>query len=261
MQREWLALPTLLEAFRRKMLYWLFKSIMFGPLVKLIFRPKVVNRHNFPKSGAAIMASNHLSFSDSFFLPVVAPRRITFLAKSEYFNGKGFKGLISKAFFTGVGQVPIDRSGGRASEAAVQTAISILKDGKLLGIYPEGTRSPDGRLYRGRTGIIRIAIEAGVPIVPVAMIGTFEIQPIGKVMPRIKKVKVAYGTPLDFTHLKDQVRDPAVLRECTNQVMQAIQAMSGQEYVDIYATKAKELIAESEVDAAKAVEIADSEDN
>jgi 1-acyl-sn-glycerol-3-phosphate acyltransferase len=261
MTLEWLAPLTSPAAHRREMLYWLFKSVMFGPFLRLLFRPKIVNRHNFPKKGAAIMASNHLSFSDSFFLPVVAPRRITFLAKSEYFNGKGLKGLISKAFFTGVGQVPIDRSGGRASEAAVQTAIGILKQGKLLGIYPEGTRSPDGRLYRGRTGIVRIAIEAGVPIVPVAMIGTFEIQPIGKVMPRIKKVKVAYGEALDFTHLKEQVRDPAVLRDCTNQVMQAIQALSGQEYVDIYATKAKELLADGEIDAAVAVEIADSEEN
>lgn len=227
----------------------------------LLFRPKVINRKNFPKTGAAILASNHLSFSDSIFLPLVAPRRITFLAKSEYFTGKGIKGAISRGFFSGVGQVPIDRSGGRASEAAVNTAIQILKSGKLLGIYPEGTRSPDGRLYRGRTGIARIALEAGVPIVPVAMIGTFEIQPPGQVYPKIKKVKVAYGEPMDFSHLKDSVRDPAVLRDITNQVTSAIQALSGQEYVDIYATKAKELLANGELDAAAAEQIADAEEN
>lgn len=227
----------------------------------LLFRPKVINRKNFPMNGAAILASNHLSFSDSIFLPLVAPRRITFLAKSEYFTGKGLKGLISKGFFAGVGQVPIDRSGGRASEAAVNTAVAILKSGKLLGIYPEGTRSPDGRLYRGRTGIARIALEAGVPIVPVAMIGTFEIQPPGQVRPKIKKVKIAYGEPMDFSHLKDSVRDPAVLREITNQVTAAIQALSGQEYVDIYATKAKELLAAGELDAATAEQVADADEN
>ncbi len=223
------------------MLYWFLKLFVLGPVLRTLFRPKIIGRKNFPRKGAAILASNHVSFSDSIFLPLVAPRRITFLAKSEYFTGRGIKGKLSKAFFAGVGQVPIDRSGGRASEAAVQTGLSILRNGELLGIYPEGTRSPDGRLYRGRTGVARMALEAGVPIVPVAMIGTYEIQPTGQVWPRIKRVKIAYGEPIDVSEYAEQAKDPVVLRTITNRVMESLQALSGQEYVDIYATKAREL--------------------
>lgn len=244
------------------MLYWFFKLVLFGPLLRILFRVKVTGKKHYPRRGAAILASNHVSFSDSLFLPVVSPRRITFLAKSEYFTGKGLKGLVSKWFFQGVGQIPIDRSGGRASEAAVQTALQVLSQGKLLGIYPEGTRSPDGRLYRGRTGLARIAIEAGVPVIPVAMIGTYEAQPTGQVVPKLVPITVAYGEPLDFSEYKDRLRDPAALREATNKVMVALQQLSGQEYVDIYATKAKELQikgATDEVQPADAVEIADAE--
>jgi len=248
------------------MLYWFLKLFVLGPVIRGLYWPKVVGRKNFPKTGAAILASNHLSFSDSFFLPLVAPRRITFLAKSEYFTGRGLKGWISRAFFSGVGQVPIDRSGGRASEAAIQTGLRILAQGDLLVISPEGTRSPDGRLYRGRTGIARMALEAGVPIVPVAMVGTFEVQPTGKVLPRIKRVKVVYGAPMDFSEFAEQSKDPVVLRNITNQVMQALQVLSGQEYVDIYATKARELLtqqatAESDEEARmQAEEAADAEE-
>ena len=240
------------------MWYWIFKRIILGPLLTILFRPKVIGKKNFPASGAAVLASNHMSFSDSIFLPMACPRKITFLAKSEYFTGRGLKGALSRWFFTSVGQVPIDRSGGRASEAAVQTAIKVLSSGELLGIYPEGTRSPDGRLYRGRTGMARIAIEAGVPVIPVAMVGTYDIQPTGKVMPRIKRVKVIVGEPIDFSIYKDGLRDPAVLREATNVVMKKLQELGGQEYVDIYATKAKELIANPEPDAAAAEEAADA---
>lgn len=247
------------------MLYWFLKLFVLGPAIRLLYMPKVVGKKHFPKSGAAILASNHLSFSDSFFLPLVAPRRITFLAKSEYFTGRGLKGWISRAFFSGVGQVPIDRSGGRASEAAIQTGLRILGQGDLLGIYPEGTRSPDGRLYRGRTGIARMALEAGVPIIPVAMVGTFEVQPTGKVLPRIKRVKIVFGEPMDFSEFAEQSKDPVVLRNITNAVMRALQDLSGQEYVDIYATKARELIAqqsESDEDAgANAEAAADAEED
>lgn len=247
------------------MLYWFLKLFVLGPVIRLLYMPKVVGKKHFPKSGAAILASNHLSFSDSFFLPLVAPRRITFLAKSEYFTGRGLKGWISRAFFSGVGQVPIDRSGGRASEAAIQTGLRILGQGDLLGIYPEGTRSPDGRLYRGRTGIARMALEAGVPIIPVAMVGTFEVQPTGKVLPRIKRVKIVFGEPMDFSEFAEQSKDPVVLRNITNAVMRALQDLSGQEYVDIYATKARELIAqqsESDEDAgANAEAAADAEED
>lgn len=247
------------------MLYWFLKLFVLGPVLRLLFRPRIIGRKNFPRHGAAILASNHVSFSDSIFLPLVAPRRITFLAKSEYFTGKGLKGMLSKAFFAGVGQVPIDRSGGRASEAAVQTGLGVLSRGDLLGIYPEGTRSPDGRLYRGRTGVARMAIEAGVPIIPVAMIGTYEIQPTGQVWPKIRRVTIAYGEPIDVSQYTDQSRDPSVLRAITNQVMDSLQELSGQEYVDIYATKARELQAEqalaAEEDPGLAERIADAEDD
>ena len=242
------------------MLYWLVKYVFLGPVLRLLYRPKVVGKKYIPKTGAAILASNHVSFSDSIFLPIVVRRRITFLAKSEYFTSPGIKGWISKMFFSGVGQVPIDRSGGRAAEAAINTAVRILKDGNLLGIYPEGTRSPDGKLYRGRTGMVRIAIEAGVPIIPVAMIGTYEIQPIGQVIPNIGKIVVKFGEPLDFSHLADKMRDPATLREATNVFMRALQELSGQEYVDIYASKAKEIAAEAAPDVEQVIEAADSDD-
>ena len=246
------------------MLYWFLKLFVLGPVLRTLFRPKVLGKEHFPRKGAAILASNHVSFSDSIFLPLVAPRRITFLAKSEYFTGKGLKGVLSKAFFAGVGQVPIDRSGGRASEAAITTGLGILARGELLGIYPEGTRSPDGRLYRGRTGVARMAIEAGVPIVPVAMIGTYEVQPTGTVWPRIRRIKVAYGAPIDTRPYAGQEKDPVVLRAVTNRIMESLQALSGQEYVDIYATKARELLARSEADVADdpgiAERIADAEE-
>lgn len=252
------------------MLYWFLKLFVLGPVLRLLFRPRLLGKGNFPRKGAAILASNHVSFSDSIFLPLVAPRRITFLAKSEYFTGKGIKGLLSKAFFAGVGQVPIDRSGGRASEAAIQTGLRILNQGDLLGIYPEGTRSPDGRLYRGRTGVARMALAAGVPIVPVAMIGTYEIQPTGQIWPKIKRLTVAYGEPIDVSeYTEEQAKDPVVLRAITNRIMDSLQQLSGQEYVDIYATKARQLAAaaatepedEREPAQALAERIADAEDD
>lgn len=242
-------------------MYWFIKHILIGPILRILFRPKVTGRKFVPKTGGAIIASNHLSFSDSIFMPMSVPRQITFLAKSEYFTGKGIKGKIIGWFFRSVGQVPVDRSGGRASEAAVKTAISILNSGNILGIYPEGTRSPDGRLYRGRTGMARIAIEAGVPVIPVAMIGTFEAQPTGQVMPKIMRIGVAFGEPIDLSVYKDRMRDPAALREATNIVMKAIQELGGQEYVDIYATKAKEILANPAPEIADVVDAADADDN
>ncbi|MEO6204718.1 MAG: lysophospholipid acyltransferase family protein, partial [Mycobacteriales bacterium] len=158
--------------------YWIVKAIL-TPILRLLFRPWVEGGEHVPAEGGAIMASNHLSFSDSIFLPLVVPRRITFLAKADYFTGKGVKGRLTRGFFSGVGQVPIDRSGGAASEAALRTGKRILTEGNLLGLYPEGTRSPDGRLYRGKTGVARMALEAGVPVLPVAMINTDVVQPTG----------------------------------------------------------------------------------
>jgi 1-acyl-sn-glycerol-3-phosphate acyltransferase len=218
--------------------YWVVKGIL-TPILRLFFRPWVEGGEHVPTEGPAILASNHLSFSDSIFLPLVVPRRITFLAKADYFTGRGIKGKLKKGFFAGVGQVPIDRSGGAASEAALRTAKRILAEGSLLGLYPEGTRSPDGRLYRGKTGVARMAIEAGVPVLPVAMINTDVVQPTGKVIPRLGRVGVRIGAPLDFSRYAGMEGDRFVLRSVTDEIMYELMLLSGQEYVDTYATKAK----------------------
>ena len=240
------------------MFYHFLKYVVLGPILKLFFRPWVEGMENLPVEGPAILASNHLSFSDSIFLPLSCPRRITFLAKADYFTGRGVKGLLTKGFMKGAGQVPIDRSGGRASEAALRTATKILNSGELLGIYPEGTRSPDGRLYRGKTGIARMALEAGVPVIPVAMINTFDIQPPGQVIPRIMRVGIRIGEPLDFSRYAGMSGDRFVLRSITDEIMYELMALSGQEYVDTYATKAKADIAEARQAAAEALVTDDS---
>lgn len=226
------------------MLYWVLKWIVIGPWLRVLFRPWTHNMDALPEEGPAILVSNHLSFSDSFFLPLVTKRRITFLAKQEYFTGKGIKGLISRAFFTGVGQVPIDRSSGRAAEAAITTGVRILDEGRMLGIYPEGTRTADGRLYRGKTGVARMALESQAPVIPVAMIGTYEIQPPGRIRPRIRRVGVRFGDPLSFSRYQGLESDRFVLRSVTDEIMYALMEISGQEYVDMYATRAKEIKAE-----------------
>lgn len=226
------------------MLYWFMKYVLVGPWLRVLFRPWVEGLENVPQQGSAIFASNHLSFSDSFFLPLVVPRHITFLAKSDYFTGTGIKGRLTKWFFSGVGQVPVDRSGGRASEAALRTGLRVLGEGSFLGIYPEGTRSPNGTLYRGKTGLARMAMEAKVPIIPVAMVNTYEIQPPGQVRPSLRRVGVRIGKPLDFSRYEGLENDRFVLRSITDEVMYELMSLSGQEYVDMYATRAKELIAE-----------------
>jgi 1-acyl-sn-glycerol-3-phosphate acyltransferase len=223
--------------------YWVLRSVLIGPFLRLFFRPWVEGLENVPADGAAILASNHLSFSDSVFLPLVVPRHITFLAKSEYFTGKGVKGWFTRFFFKGLRQVPIDRSGGSASQAAIDTGRQVLDQGELLGIYPEGTRSPDGQLYRGRTGVARMALEAGVVVLPVAMIDTDKIQPPGKVFPKIMRVGIKIGEPLDFSRYAGMEGDRFVLRSITDEIMYELMTLSGQEYVDMYATKAKTEIA------------------
>ena len=200
----------------------------------LAFRPKVRGLRHVPSKGPVIIASNHLSFSDSIFMPLVVPRKVTFLAKSEYFPSPGAKGLLKKLTFIALGQVPVDRSGGRRSEAALITGLKVLADGNCIGIYPEGTRSPDGRLYKGRTGIARLAIESGAPVVPVAMSNTDKIQPTGKVIQNVKRVGMHFGEPMYFD---GDSTDLQHLRDVTDQIMNAIHAMSGQEYIDIYAPK------------------------
>ena len=213
------------------------------PFLMILFRPKVKGLRHVPASGPLIIASNHLSFSDSIFMPLVVPRKVTFLAKSEYFTSPGPKGLLKKLTFIALGQVPVDRSGGRRSEAALITGLKVLAEGKCLGIYPEGTRSPDGRLYKGRTGIARLAIESGAPIIPVAMFNTEKIQPTGTVIPKVMRVKMIFGEPMYFY---GDSTDLQYLREVTDQIMSTIQEMSGQEYVDAYAAKAKKTTEESE---------------
>ncbi|MDX6216196.1 MAG: 1-acyl-sn-glycerol-3-phosphate acyltransferase [Frankiales bacterium] len=234
------------------MFYWVVKAIL-TPILRTLFRPWIDHPEHIPSDGAAILASNHLSFSDSIFLPLVIPRRVTFLAKADYFTGKGIKGRLNKAFFAGVGQVPIDRSGGAASDAALRTAKRILADGNLLGLYPEGTRSPDGRLYRGKTGVARMALEAGVPVIPVAMINTDVVQPTGKVIPRLGRVGIKVGRPLDFSRYQGMEGDRFVLRSITDEIMYELMLLSGQEYVDQYATKAKADIEDARLAAGEAL--------
>jgi 1-acyl-sn-glycerol-3-phosphate acyltransferase len=220
--------------------YFILKTFVLGPLLKLLFRPWVRGLENIPSNGAAILASNHLSFSDSIFLPLSVRRPVVFLAKSEYFTGKGVKGALVRWFFKSTGQLPIDRSGGKASEASLNTGLGVLSQGLLLGIYPEGTRSPDGRLYRGRTGIARMVLEAKVPVVPVAMIDTEKVQPIGKRLPRIRRVGIVIGEPLDFSRFDGMEGDRVVLRAVTDEIMYELKKLSGQEYVDLYASSVKE---------------------
>jgi 1-acyl-sn-glycerol-3-phosphate acyltransferase len=212
--------------------YWVVKAIL-GPFLTLLFRPWAEGTENVPREGPAIIASNHLSFADHFFGPLPLPRKVTFLAKAEYFTGHGLKGLVSWAFFQGVGQIPVDRTGGKASERALATGLRVLADGRLLGIYPEGTRTPDGRLYRGKTGVARLALESGAPVIPCAMVGTFEFMPPGKLRPRLRtRPGVRFGQPLDFSRYAGLESDRFVLRAVTDEIMYALMELSGQEYVD-----------------------------
>ncbi|HET6919116.1 MAG TPA: lysophospholipid acyltransferase family protein [Jiangellaceae bacterium] len=225
------------------MFYWFLKRVILGPLLRLVYRPWAEGLEHIPAQGAAIVASNHLSFSDSLFMPLVAPRRVTFLAKSDYFTGSGLKGWLTRVFFRGVGQVPVDRAGGKASEAAIRAGLKVLRRGDLLGIYPEGTRSPDGRLYRGKTGVARMALEAKVPVIPVAMIDTDKMQPPGRLIPKVMRPGVRFGKPLDFSRYDGMEDDRYVLRSVTDEIVYALMELSGREYVDIYAQRAKAEIA------------------
>jgi 1-acyl-sn-glycerol-3-phosphate acyltransferase len=226
-------------------LYWLLKHVILGPWLRLIFRPKVAGVENVPDHGPAILASNHLSFSDSIFMPLMVKRKVTFVAKAEYFTGKGLKGWLTKMFFVGTGTIPVDRSGGRAAQAALETQLKVLRAGNLAGIYPEGTRSPDGRLYRGKTGVARLALESGAPVIPVVMLNADEIQPPGKVIPRIKRVKIHFGQPLDFSRYAGMAGDRFVERAVTDEIMYELMELSGREYVDIYAQKVKNQLAKA----------------
>jgi 1-acyl-sn-glycerol-3-phosphate acyltransferase len=220
--------------------YWVTKYTL-GMSLKIIFRPWSRGRRNVPRRGPVILASNHLSFADHFFGPLPLPRKVVFLAKAEYFTGRGLKGLVSKAFFSGVGQIPIDRSGGEASERALKSGLRVLAEGNVLGIYPEGTRSPDGRMYKGRTGVARLALESRAPVVPCAMIDTFEFLPPGTFRPKLRlRPGVIFGKPMDFSRYYGCETDRGALRAVTDEIMQAIRELSGQEYLEMYATQVKD---------------------
>jgi 1-acyl-sn-glycerol-3-phosphate acyltransferase len=219
--------------------YLLLKHVLLGPLLRLLFRPRIEGLEHVPAEGAAIVAGNHLSFSDHFLMPAVLKRRITFLAKAEYFTGPGVKGRLTAGFFRSAGQIPVDRSGRDAGRAALREGLAVLARGELLGIYPEGTRSHDGRLYKGKVGVAAMALGAGVPVVPCAMVGTFEIQPPGKRIPKIRRVTIRFGRPLDFSRYAGMEGERAVLRAVTDEIMYAILGLSGQEYVDRYAAEVK----------------------
>jgi 1-acyl-sn-glycerol-3-phosphate acyltransferase len=221
-------------------LYWLLKYVLLGPWLLLIYRPVVEGRHHLPAAGPAIIASNHLAFTDSIFMPLVVRRRkVTFVAKAEYFTGRGIKGWLVKMFFIGTGMIPVDRTGGRAAQAALHTQLRVLREGQLAGIYPEGTRSPDGRLYRGKTGVARLALESGAPVIPVAMLNADELQPPGKILPRWRRVRIRFGPPMDFSRYAGMAGDRFVERAVTDEIMYQLMELSGREYVDVYAQKVK----------------------
>ena len=222
------------------MFYWLLKHLLLGPIMKLTCHPQVRGAEHIPKRGGAILASNHLAVADSFFLPLMIRRRLTFLAKREYFTTPGLRGWLKRQFFSAAGQVPIDRSSGSAAQAALDTGVRLLNAGKLLGIYPEGTRSPDGRLYKGKTGVARMALEARVPVIPVVMVGTDKVSPIGTKMWRPHPVEIRFGAPLDFSRYAGLAGDRFVERSIVDEIMYSLMDLSGQEYVDIYATSVKE---------------------
>ncbi|SNS45634.1 1-acyl-sn-glycerol-3-phosphate acyltransferase [Geodermatophilus pulveris] len=219
------------------MFYWFLKFVALGPVLKLVYRPRAEGVHNVPRTGAAILASNHLSAADWVFMPLIVRRRVTFLAKAEYFTGTGLKGTLQRAFFTGAGQVPIDRSSASAAEDAILTGLRLLRAGRLLGIYPEGTRSPDGRLYRGKTGVARMTLETGVPVLPVAM--TYRPRRLPVLGWNLPAVGIRIGEPLDFSRYEGLAGDRFVERSVTDEIMYEIMTLSGQEYVDVYGARVK----------------------
>ncbi|WP_125611356.1 lysophospholipid acyltransferase family protein [Specibacter cremeus] len=234
------------------MIYWALKRIFMGPLLKLLFRPWTKGLDNIPETGPAILASNHLSFSDSIFMPLMAPRPVIFLAKIEYFTGRGIKGRLIALFFKVTNQLPMDRAGGAASANSLNTGLDVLRDGGLLGIYPEGTRSPDGRLYRGKVGVAKLVLQANVPVIPVAMIGTDKVQPIGRRIPTIRRLGIIFGEPMDFSKYKGLEHDRFVQRSVTDEIMYELMRLSGQEYVDSYASTVKDKLAAKKAESKSA---------
>ncbi|MEI2712746.1 MAG: lysophospholipid acyltransferase family protein [Nocardioides sp.] len=241
------------------MFYWFLKWVALGPLLRVIFRPVTEGEENVPDSGPAILASNHLSYADWLFMPLTLQRRVTFVAKAEYFTTPGIKGWFQKLFFSGAGQVPIDRTSASAAEGALASATRILDAGELFGIYPEGTRSHDGRLYRGKTGVARLALETRVPVIPVAVVGTDVVAPPGKKFGSFTRPVVRFGKPLDFSRYEGLENDRFILRSITDEIMYEIMRLSQQEYVDLYAGRAKQLAHQADKEAKEAARKAKAE--
>jgi 1-acyl-sn-glycerol-3-phosphate acyltransferase len=225
--------------------------VLAGPFLRLLARPEVIGAGHIPASGGAILASNHLSIVDSIFLPLMLPRPVTFAAKSEYFTGTRLIDRATSAYLRATKQLSVDRAGARAAQDMLDAALGLLREGALFGIYPEGTRSPDGRLYRGRTGIGWLALNAGVPVLPVAMIGTDRVLPPGHKIPRPSRIEVRIGAPMDLQAYQGQPAGARQRRAVTDEVMQAIRTLSGQEYVPVYASVRKEEIAAAAADSKK----------
>jgi 1-acyl-sn-glycerol-3-phosphate acyltransferase len=221
------------------MFYWIMKHLIAGPLLRSLFRPRVSGAENIPRSGPVIMASNHLSFFDSVILPLVIKRRIYFLTGSNYFAGRGPRAWALRRFLLATGMIPLDRSGGRASEASLEAGLRVLAQDRVLGIYPEGSRSRDGRMHRGRTGVARMILESDALVVPVAMSGTDRVLAVGSNSLRFERVRITFGAPLNFERFRGVEADRAVLRAITDEIMVEIRQLSDQEYVDTYTTSAR----------------------
>ncbi|HQR28541.1 MAG TPA: lysophospholipid acyltransferase family protein [Nocardioides sp.] len=215
------------------MLYAVAHSVV-RPVVMAVWRPTVRGLENIPATGPVILASNHLSFADSVVIPVVVPRSVVFLAKADYFTGTGLRGAASRAWFGGLGMLPVDRDDSRAALGSLDIALEVLSRGEAFGIYPEGTRSRDGRLYRGRTGVAHLALQAGVPVVPVGLAGTEKLQPVGARLPRLAKVSVSFGAPLHFGSYEQSVPSARARRRVTDEIMAAIAELTGQPMADHY---------------------------
>jgi 1-acyl-sn-glycerol-3-phosphate acyltransferase len=215
------------------MLYEVVHAVV-PPVAKAVWRPTVLGLENLPASGPVIVASNHLSFADSMVIPFVVPRKVVFLAKKDYFTGTGVKGALVRGWFEGIGMVPVDRDDTKAALASLDIALAVLGRGEAFGIYPEGTRSRDGRLYRGRTGMAHLALTSGAPVVPVGLTGTEHIQPVGSTLPRLANVTVRFGEPISFRGTYDGVPLARARREVTDVVMAAIARLSGQEVAGVY---------------------------
>jgi 1-acyl-sn-glycerol-3-phosphate acyltransferase len=218
---------------RANELLYRLAHLTIAPLARLIYWPRVIGRKNVPKTGPVIIASNHLSFIDSIAIPLVAPRRVQFLAKSSYFEGTGFSGWLQRVFFTAVGAVPVVRGAGSAAQEALEQSRQIIEADGAFAIYPEGTRSLDGRLYKGRTGAAWLALTTGAKVVPVGLKGTDEFLPVGAKIPRFKRVTITFGEPLDLSHL-GHAQSGKARRQATDEIMTAIQRLSGQELADAY---------------------------